>query len=209
MRIEYFEELASTQTYLLEKIKTAELESPICIVANKQSAGIGSRGNRWEQVEETLSFSFSFKLFDLPKDLPIQSSCIFFGFIFKEVLVEMKFNVWLKWPNDLYIGESKVGGIMANVYKNDIVCGIGLNIYGEKFGSLGGKVSKKEILENFFEKIKNTPEWKQIFSKYELEFYKNFNFSFHYNENVLSLNGAQLLLDGGICLNGKKIYNFR
>ncbi|PAF44222.1 biotin--[acetyl-CoA-carboxylase] ligase [Helicobacter sp. 11S02596-1] len=212
MRIKYFEELDSTQKYLLEKIRTNELASPICIVANKQNAGIGSRGNRWEQVQDSLAFSFALSLSSLPQDLPIQSSCIFFGFIFKEILVQMGFDVWLKWPNDLYIGDLKVGGIMANTSKSDLVCGIGLNIYAEKFGSLGASVSKQGILESFFEKIKNLPEWKQIFSKYALEFHKNFNFSFHYDDNsdnVLSLKGAKLLLDGGLYLDGEKIYNFR
>ena len=43
-----FDSLPSTQTYLLEKLKSNELKAPILIVAKNQSAGIGSRGNIWE-----------------------------------------------------------------------------------------------------------------------------------------------------------------
>ncbi|PAF41862.1 biotin--[acetyl-CoA-carboxylase] ligase [Helicobacter sp. 11S03491-1] len=207
--IEYFEELPSTQIYLLEGIKTHQLSSPICIVARKQTAGIGSRGNVWEQVQEALTFSFSLKSFELPLDLPLQSASIFFGFIFKEVLNLMGFDIWLKWPNDLYIKNSKVGGVIVNIYKDNIVCGIGLNIYGKEYASLEKQIHKIEVLEEFLKKIRNTYKWKEIFSKYELEFDRNFGFSFHQGNEIFDLKGAKLLPDGGIYLNGKKIYSFR
>ncbi|PAF48428.1 biotin--[acetyl-CoA-carboxylase] ligase [Helicobacter sp. 12S02634-8] len=209
MEILYFDILPSTQTYLSEQLKAAKLISPICVVADKQTAGIGSRGNVWEQAREALSFSFAIKLSELPQDLPLQSASIFFGFIFKEVLVSLGFDVWLKWPNDLYIGKQKAGGVMSSVCREDIVCGIGLNIYGGRFAYLGAAISREEVLEKFFAKIKNTSRWKHIFSKYELEFYKNFGFSFHHQDGVLDLEGAILLPDGGIYLNGEKIYNIR
>ncbi|MGL2694058.1 biotin--[acetyl-CoA-carboxylase] ligase, partial [Helicobacter pylori] len=43
-----FESLPSTQTYLLEKLKSNELKAPVLVLAKNQSAGIGSRGNIWE-----------------------------------------------------------------------------------------------------------------------------------------------------------------
>ncbi|PAF52738.1 biotin--[acetyl-CoA-carboxylase] ligase [Helicobacter sp. 13S00477-4] len=207
--IEYFEILPSTQTYLIDKIKKSQLNSPICIVAKIQTKGIGSRGNQWEQVENGLTFSFSFKDSSLPIDLPVQSISIFFGFIFKEILVSMGFDIWLKWPNDLYIGGSKIGGVMVNIVKNHIVCGIGVNIYGKRFASLMVDIPKEKVLRDFFEKIRNTSSWKEIFSKYALEFHKNFKFSFHYENETLDLKGANLMSDGGIELNGKKIYSYR
>lgn len=207
MKILHFKELSSTQTYLLDALKNNLVASPICVVANRQTAGIGSRGNVWREVDEALTFSFALPISSLPMDLPLQSASIFFGFIFKEVLKE--FDVWLKWPNDLYIKKFKVGGVMANMCKNNIVCGIGLNIKAENFNYLEGKVSKTATLEEFFEKIEKNHKWKEVFSKYALEFSRNFDFSFHFENKKTSLRDAILLPDGGICLHGKNIYSFR
>lgn len=207
MKILYFKELSSTQLYLLDALKNNLLVSPICVVTNKQIAGIGSRGNIWKEVDEALTFSFALPISSLPTDLPLQSASIFFGFIFKEVL--KKFDVWLKWPNDLYVEKFKVGGVMANLCKNDVVCGIGLNIKAKNFNHLEGKVSKTATLEDFFEKIEKNYKWKEIFSKYALEFSRNFDFSFHFENEKTSLRDAILLPDGGIYLHDKKIYSFR
>ncbi|MDO7252744.1 biotin--[acetyl-CoA-carboxylase] ligase [Helicobacter cappadocius] len=209
MKIIDFDELPSTQTYLVENLRSGLLKSPICIVAKKQSAGIGSRGNDWKQVENALTFSFSYEISSLPQDLPTQSASIFFGFIFKETLASMGFDVWLKWPNDVYFEDRKIAGIIVNVWKNNLVCGIGLNISASNFASLKTTIDKKAFLEIFFEKIKNTLEWKDIFSKYELEFYKNFSFSFHHQNRKIDLQEAKLCSDGGIEINGEKIYSFR
>lgn len=207
MKILHFKELGSTQIYLSNALKNGLLVSPICVIADRQTAGIGSRGNTWKEVSEALTFSFALPISSLPIDLPLQSMSIFFGFIFKETL--KKFDVWLKWPNDLYIGDFKVGGVMANSHKEDIICGIGLNIKAENFNHLGSEISKTEVLWEFFEKIGKSCEWKEIFSKYALEFSKNFHFSFHLEGEEISLKDAILLPDGGICLHGKKIYSFR
>ncbi|PAF53457.1 biotin--[acetyl-CoA-carboxylase] ligase [Helicobacter sp. 13S00482-2] len=209
MKIIHFDELPSTQIYLREQLELGALTSPICVIAKKQSAGIGSRGNTWKQVKNALTFSFSFEKSTLPQDLPIQSASIFFGFIFKQALACIGFDVWLKWPNDIYFGDSKVAGIIVNVWKDHLICGIGLNINADNFSSLQKNIDKAELLDIFFEKIKNTIKWKDIFSKYELEFYRNFGFTFHYRDRKLELKQARLLLDGGIEIDGEKIYSFR
>ena len=51
--------------------------------------------------------------------------------------------------------------------------------------------------------------WKQIFSKYKLEFFQNFNYSFHHKGKLISLKEAQLLEDGSILLKGERIYSLR
>lgn len=209
MEIRIFDELPSTQLYLREQLELGTYKSPICVVAKRQSSGIGSRGNAWEQVKDALMFSFSMQRSCLPQDLPIQSASIFFGFIFKETLVSMGFDVWLKWPNDIYLGDKKIGGVLVNIYKEEVICGIGLNIDAEGFASLQQNIDKMGLLQKFFEKIKNTLVWKDIFSKYQLEFYKNLGFGFHHQGRIVDLKDAKLCLDGAIELDGEKIYSFR
>lgn len=204
MDIVFFETLESTQTFLLEK-----LQEDLCVVALRQTNGIGSRGNSWEGVESGLYFSFCLNQKKLPSDLKLQSASLFFGFLFKEVLNEKGFEIWLKWPNDLYLEDKKIGGVIVSCKQDKVVCGIGLNFRSSNFASLGVDLHKKEVLEIFFKKIKNTLQWKQVFRKYKLEFCKSFDFSFHYQEQMISLKDVKLLEDGSICYGGKVFYSLR
>ncbi|WP_033752191.1 biotin--[acetyl-CoA-carboxylase] ligase [Helicobacter pylori] len=202
-----FESLPSTQTYLLEKLKNDELKAPILVVAKNQSAGIGSRGNVWESVKSALTFSLALNASDLPKDLPMQANALYLGFLFKEVLKELGSQTWLKWPNDLYLGNQKIGGVLVNVYKNMRVCGIGVNRVSKKWASLDIGASDDLIVEGFLKKIEENFFWGEVLSKYALEFHRNDSFSFHNDwGELVSLKGAQLLEDGRILIEDK-IYN--
>ncbi len=199
-----FESLPSTQTYLLEKLKNDGLKAPILIWAKNQSAAIGSRGNVWEGVKSALTFSLALNASDLPKDLPMQANALYLGFLFKEVLKELGSQTWLKWPNDLYLGDQKIGGVMVNVYKDMRVCGIGVNRVSTKWACLDIGASDDLIIEGFLKKIEENLFWGEVLSKYALEFHKNNSFSFHNDlGEAVSLRDAGLLEDGRICIKGK------
>ncbi|GAA8421695.1 biotin--[acetyl-CoA-carboxylase] ligase [Helicobacter pylori] len=199
-----FDSLPSTQTYLLEKLKSNELKAPVLVLAKNQSAGIGSRGNIWEGVESALTFSLALNASDLPKDLPMQASALYLGFLFKEVLKELGSKTWLKWPNDLYLGGQKIGGVLVNIYKGMRVCGIGVNRVSDKWACLDIGISDDWIIEGFLKKIEENLFWGEVLSKYALEFHKNNSFSFHNDcGEAVSLKDAELLEDGRVCIKGK------
>nr|WRE10133.1 biotin--[acetyl-CoA-carboxylase] ligase [Helicobacter pylori] len=199
-----FDSLPSTQTYLLEKLKSNELKAPVLIVAKNQSAGIGSRGNIWEGVKSALTFSLALNASDLPNDLPMQASALYLGFLFKEVLKELGSQTWLKWPNDLYLGGQKIGGVLVNVYKGMRVCGIGVNRVSKKWACLDIGASDDWIIEGFLKKIEENLFWGEVLSKYALEFHRSNSFSFHNDwGEVMSLKDAELLEDGRVCIKGK------
>ncbi|MCQ2980687.1 biotin--[acetyl-CoA-carboxylase] ligase [Helicobacter pylori] len=200
----FFDSLPSTQTYLLEKLKNDALKAPVLIVAKNQSAGIGSRGNIWEGVKSALTFSLALNASDLPKDLPMQANALYLGFLFKEVLKELGSQTWLKWPNDLYLGGQKIGGVLVNAYKDMRVCGIGVNRVSTKWACLDIGISDDWIIEGFLKKIEENLFWGEVLSKYALEFHKNDSFSFHNDwGELVSLKDAQLLEDGRVCIKGK------
>ncbi|MGN8385514.1 biotin--[acetyl-CoA-carboxylase] ligase [Helicobacter pylori] len=199
-----FESLLSTQTYLLEKLKSNELKAPVLVLAKNQSAGIGSRGNIWEGVESALTFSLALNASDLPKDLPMQASALYLGFLFKEVLKELGSQTWLKWPNDLYLGGQKIGGVLVNIYKGMRVCGIGVNRVSTKWACLDIGASDDWIIEGFLKKIEENLFWGEVLSKYALEFHRSNSFSFHNDcGEAVSLKDAELLEDGRVCIKGK------
>ncbi|MBH0283420.1 biotin--[acetyl-CoA-carboxylase] ligase [Helicobacter pylori] len=199
-----FDSLPSTQTYLLEKLKSNELKAPVLVLAKNQSAGIGSRGNIWEGAKSALTFSLALNASDLPKDLPMQASALYLGFLFKEVLKELGSQTWLKWPNDLYLGGQKIGGVLVNIYKGMRVCGIGVNRVSTKWACLDIGISDDWIIESFLKKIEENLFWGEVLSKYALEFHRSNSFNFHNDwGEAVSLKDAELLEDGRICIKGK------
>ncbi|WP_300859722.1 biotin--[acetyl-CoA-carboxylase] ligase [uncultured Helicobacter sp.] len=221
--IYHFDILPSTQTYAIEALKTHSLTAPFCIHATHQSDGIGSRGNQWESMSNALLFSFALPLKNLPQDLRIESSSIFFGVIMREFLASLGSQVWLKYPNDLYIGQHKIGGILTQKVNDCLVCGIGINIYPtlespqsphqHNYATLEEPISQNiqpvRFLERFFESFKKFILWKQIFSIYKLEFHKNNSFFFHLDEKKICLKDTILNEDGSLSINGHKIYSLR
>jgi len=211
VQILWFDELGSTQSYLKEKLSTGELSSPVAIVAGRQTEGIASRGNSWIGLEGNLFFSFCISRDLLPSDLSLESSSIYFSYILKECLKEEGSELWLKWPNDFYILNTKIGGTITFLRDNDLICGIGLNLCRspEGFAHLDIEIDKKELLDRFFKKIEKKPSWKQIFSKFEVEFERSKKYHTHYENNKISLEKAFLNKDGSLNVNGQRIYSLR
>ncbi len=211
MKILYFKNLTSTHNYLIENLKNGILEPPIAIVTDHQTKGVGSRGNSWESLEGNLFLSFAIGRSNLPKDIPLSSLSIYFSYIMKLVLEEKKSKVWIKWPNDFYVGDKKVGGVISLLQKDVIVNSIGINLQKapKSFAILDIKIDKKLLIEEFFSKVELKKSWKYIFSKYSVEFQKSRKYQFNYNQKKISLKNAKLLEDGSISLDGKRIYNLR
>lgn len=211
MKIIYLDVVDSTQKYLKEQLKKKELVSPVAVVAHTQYAGQGSRGNSWIGEEGNLFFSFSIPIKDLPDDLKLESSSIYFSYLLKQVLEDNGSKVWLKWPNDFYIGDNKIGGTITNIVKDDLVCGIGLNLSSapEGFSKLDVEISKENILNCYFNYLKKNIRWKHIFSKYKLEFDKSKNYFAHGVDKRVSLLNAILQDDGSIISDGQRIFSLR
>ena len=219
MDIQIYDCLESTQTFLLQGLKAGDLHAPVCVSARRQTHGIGSRGNAWEEQPNALYFSFVLALWDLPEDLRIESASIYFGFLCKEVLRELGSRVWLKWPNDLYIGEQKIGGVLCNKWQDYLVCGIGINLYDRGTKERGGYatlepdisalIEHRAFLSKYFASLEKKPSWKQIFRFYALEFHNNFGFSFHHNDREVSFRDAELLEDGAIVVDSQIVYSCR
>ena len=201
----------STQRYLLDALKNGRNDAPICVVAQRQEAGKGSRGNSWSGLDGNLFFSFAIAREQLPKDLKLESSSIYFTYLLKQTLESLGSKVWLKWPNDFYLKEYKIGGAITNLYKETLVCGIGLNTQHapESFSKLDIEINNESLLKHYFETLDNPPEWKQIFSQYEIEFDKSRSYFTHSGDQRLSLENAHLLDDGSIECDGQRIFSLR
>ena len=104
LAISWFDELPSTHQHLIDGLKLGTFEAPLGIGVDRQTNGVGSRGNSWIGGEGNLFFSFCVEEKHLPKDLPLASISIYFSALVKEILANQGSMVWLKWPNDFYLG---------------------------------------------------------------------------------------------------------
>ena len=167
LQIIYLEEVDSTQKYLIEKIKKNEIKPPVCIWTDLQTNGIGSRNNKWVGKKGNLFFSFTYEK-DKFKDVPMQSLSIYFGWLFKKILNELGSKVVMKWPNDIYLVENtalKIGGVITNITKNYIICGIGLNSQfapSDDFGRLDINIKNDKILQRFFSNLEKNISWQSV-----------------------------------------------
>ncbi|HEY9189692.1 MAG TPA: biotin--[acetyl-CoA-carboxylase] ligase, partial [Sulfurovum sp.] len=192
MEIVSFDTLASTQKYLLDALEKQKVQAPIAVIAKQQDAGIGSRDNSWSGGEGNFFASIAVDLDDLPKDLPLSSASIYFSFIMKQTLLELGQDIWLKWPNDFYLNDEKIGGTITQKYKNTLVCGMGINLKNSQNGyrALECDISAQDLLENYLAKFEKFPTWKQIFREYEIEFELSRKFSAHIENSRKSLSDA-------------------
>ncbi len=207
----FLESVDSTHTYIKRYISENGYKEPLAIITQNQTNGIGSRDNKWEGKNGNLFFSFVIHQEELPIDLPLQSSSIYFSFLIKEILSDLGSKVFLKWPNDFYLNEKKIGGTITNFSNNLLYCGIGLNLkqFNSSYGGLDIEINLHNFLENYFNLIKKKMKWKKIFSKYRIEFESNRQYTTTINNKKVSLKDALLNEDGSINISNEKVFSLR
>ncbi|WP_457749485.1 biotin--[acetyl-CoA-carboxylase] ligase [Sulfurimonas sp.] len=211
MKTLYFNTLPSTQLYLKEQLKNQALDTPVAVITDMQTAGVGSRDNSWTSNAGNLFLSFAIDVDELPYDLKLESASIYFSYILKETLNEFGSKVFLKWPNDLYIEDKKIGGMITNIVNNKLICGVGVNLIAapKGFHSLDITINREILIKKYFVNIEKKVLWKQVFSKYKLEFEKNKEFFTHSDGKKISLASSSLEDDGCLNVNGERIYSRR
>jgi BirA family biotin operon repressor/biotin-[acetyl-CoA-carboxylase] ligase len=147
------EEVDSTNRYALSMLEKELLTEGIVIVAGNQFAGKGQEQNIWES-EVNMNLTFSIILYPTcitAENQFLLNKVIALGlFDFTTRFINMS-AVHIKWPNDLYIGDRKVAGILINnaIIGNTFlyaVAGIGYNINQIHFrGDAPNPVSLKMI----------------------------------------------------------------
>jgi biotin---protein ligase len=127
--------LPSTQT-LIQENQGAIPTGTVC-VADKQCAGKGRGDNVWESPSGCLMFSATMKLKIAGQRLPFVQYIVCLTIIQSaKKLIQDEFgavvDLRIKWPNDLYAGGLKIGGILCHsAYRNGefvVTVGVGINV---------------------------------------------------------------------------------
>ena len=121
----------STNTRMVAKAQSASVDGCIWL-AELQTAGRGRRGRRWlTPFARNIALTLGFAANQSPSQLGGLSLAV--GLAVAHLLQgEGVANAAVKWPNDIYIGDAKVGGVLIEVVTRaaacDCIIGIGLNL---------------------------------------------------------------------------------
>ncbi|MCF6189184.1 MAG: biotin--[acetyl-CoA-carboxylase] ligase [Cocleimonas sp.] len=122
--IHYFESLNSTNSWLLEHGHCGD----ICI-SESQTKGRGRRGNNWVSPRGNIHFSLCWCFDEIVKHWSLLG--LVTGIAIAEALQDVGLtNHGVKWPNDIFWQQKKLGGILLETIDQSgrVIIGIGLNI---------------------------------------------------------------------------------
>lgn len=164
-KVVHIDETESTNRWL----KNQKSSDVSVVVADYQTAGKGCGSNSWES-ERGKNLTFSVLLH--PEEIP--ASCQFriseiVSVALCKVLEQYLSPLTIKWPNDIYVGDRKICGILIENRLQgssilDSIVGIGLNVNQTVFLSdapnpvsmkqiLGRETDREELLQAFLKEL--------------------------------------------------------
>lgn len=141
-----FDQIDSTSLWLKDKIKSKEITESVVIRALEMTAARGQGNNKWTfQKDLSLGFSIAYRL-------PTKFNCAFIELnkwiaitckqsLEKHTNMELK----IKWPNDIYFEEKKIGGLLLEVIDGFLIAGVGINVNNAVLPNLPNSTSLFEI----------------------------------------------------------------
>ena len=165
----HFKTINSTNTYLKENYHY--LNDFTCVSSSHQSQGHGRYNRTWESNKnENLMFSMLIKDKTLINNFSsislVSAVCVY------KLLTSYKIkNISIKWPNDVYVNDKKICGILLEGIASEMIAvGIGININQKEFS--------KEI------EHKTTSIYKELNKKTSIYFLKNKLYNLLYKELI-------------------------
>lgn len=124
--IVHFSEVGSTQDQAARRFDTTGV--PTLVVADRQIAGRGRQGRRWQQPDQAMFSSLSFATDWEPRHRTLIP--LIAGSVVCEVIGDVGRRApSLKWPNDILIDRAKVGGVLVEADGDHLTVGCGLNLW--------------------------------------------------------------------------------
>jgi BirA family biotin operon repressor/biotin-[acetyl-CoA-carboxylase] ligase len=128
--VEVVPSIASTNSELMRRAREGAMD-PVLLAAEEQTAGRGRMGKAWHSSQAGQSLTFSLALPLAPVSWSGLSLVV--GLSLAEQLHP---DVRLKWPNDLWLAQRKLGGILVETASSGqgsegrrlVVIGVGINI---------------------------------------------------------------------------------
>ena len=167
--LDVFDTLPSTNTWLIDQSPPEPGQYRVAI-ADHQTAGRGRNSNRWHSTpESSLCLSMSYTFIKTPQNLPPLTLAL--GVSVAELLAGAGVgDIKLKWPNDIYVKDAKLGGILTEVQQRQrvsVVAGIGINL--DVDDAMAGAIRDQLVPPIGLKQVLDTPPERNILSAQVIE----------------------------------------
>lgn len=207
-KIIFEKEVDSTNSWIKKNSNDFSNKNGLIIWADTQTNGRGQGSNRWESEKgKNLTFSFIIE----PNKLEVMSQFLVSKFVsiaIAKFVSNYTKNVSIKWPNDIYVGDNKIAGVLientiSGQYIFQSIIGIGLNVNQEIFSeNIPNPISLKQLtnqeiklddslnrlckeLDLCFKLLENK-QYKKLDAAYHKQLYRlNQNSKFKIEENIV------------------------
>lgn len=149
MKLIQLKEVESTHKLAVKMIEKDRI-GECCIIAERQTGGIGRCGREWISADGNL---FASVIKSLPHEaraisidryvvrVSLAVACAVHN-VLTRYIPESGSNLCLHWPNDIYYNDLKISGILLSAVGNMMVISVGVNIHRV---SLGSTISLEQI----------------------------------------------------------------
>jgi BirA family transcriptional regulator, biotin operon repressor / biotin---[acetyl-CoA-carboxylase] ligase len=164
----YLETTGSTNNIL----KSRDCNDRTLIYTFDQTAGRGRNGREWKNFKDrSIALSVIFKDAGVPRD-PLWFTAAFSVALVRYLKKNKIKNTRIKWPNDVYVGNKKIAGILTeSVWKkgklDSVVVGIGINVnasledlrdFENRATSIFAETERKRDIRKTYEKFRKELE---------------------------------------------------
>jgi BirA family biotin operon repressor/biotin-[acetyl-CoA-carboxylase] ligase len=173
-KVEYLPTCHSTNDYALELLRNTDISSGTIVITDNQTRGRGQRGNEWfSEPGQNLTFTIIYKPELIKASEQFMLNILLSTAIFKSLETFNLDGLKIKWPNDIYVKNHKIGGVliesilMGSAIEKSII-GIGINLNQKVFhlpqatslsNLMGYEIDRElllcKILEEFESNIEN------------------------------------------------------
>jgi len=129
--LRYFKEIDSTQDYAFSCIRNGDIKENTVITSEVQKKGRGRRSNAWISPKGGLWLSLVIVSEISQGKLPLLGIGMCLAII-KAIKKKTKIKTMFHWPNDIYVGNEKLAGILSETETQSgkakfIIIGAGIN----------------------------------------------------------------------------------
>ncbi|MDP8221381.1 MAG: biotin--[acetyl-CoA-carboxylase] ligase [Candidatus Stygibacter frigidus] len=130
----HYDYISSTMEKAEELIENSEFKGNFLIIADKQGIGIGRNGNHWYSPSGGLWFTLGIYGFTFKSNFTLFCGLQLLKTL-EQLISDPVMKLVIKWPNDLYLNNKKLAGIIVKHIprSNYYLAGIGLDSNMESF----------------------------------------------------------------------------
>lgn len=160
----------STNNYAANLIKEVNVANGATILTKRQANGKGQRGNSW-QSDEGKNLTLSTVVFPGIKVTDSFYLNIAVSLAIRKTLEDLKIVSQIKWPNDIYVRDQKICGILIETQIQgkqiqNAILGIGLNVNQMHFSN---SIKAVSIAQELGHEMETEVVFDQLY--YYLDFY--------------------------------------